>query len=115
MTDHITITKGSALPQAFELFHAVDVSTPEGKQFIEEHSLQKYVTGNHIPAAIVLQQAGLDQKKVGGIQCIDGGAKVACGPDANMDHLIMLTSLLKQQVRDKYSVQMQEAYTLEGF
>lgn len=70
-----------------------------------------------IGAGWFIDQAGLKGYKIGGVQVSDEHANFVVKVDdtARAEHAVMLISYVKQQVRDKFGVQLQEEVQYVGF
>ena len=72
--------------------------------------------GDKLPAGWIIDQAGLRGKKIGGAAVSELHANYIVNEDnATSDDVIMLVSLVKQQVRDKLGIQLQEEVNYVGF
>jgi UDP-N-acetylmuramate dehydrogenase len=77
---------------------------------------QSFVRGNQIPAWVFISQVGLSGKRIGDIQISDQHANFFINlSHGTAEQVIMLTSLVKQRVRDTYGVQLQEEVQFIGF
>jgi len=71
---------------------------------------------NTIPAGFLIEEAGLKGKKIGGAMVSQEHANFILNTgDATAEDVIMLTSFIKQQVRDDFGVQLQEEIQYVGF
>lgn len=69
-----------------------------------------------IPAAWLIEETGLKGKKIGGAQISEKHANfVINSGQATAEDVIILSSFIKQQVRDELGVQLQEEVQLIGF
>ncbi|MEK7067562.1 MAG: UDP-N-acetylmuramate dehydrogenase [Patescibacteria group bacterium] len=75
------------------------------------------IKGGKIGAGWFIDQAGLKGYKIGGAKVSDEHANfvVKANEDARAEHALMLISYVKQQVRDKFGVQLQEEVQYVGF
>lgn len=84
------------------------------KEF-EEASGKKSKAGK-IPAPWIIERAGLKGKKIGGAMVSDIHANYIVNTgDATAEDVIMLASFIKQQVRDKFGVELREEVQYIGF
>lgn len=69
-----------------------------------------------LPAGWIIEQAGLRGKKIGGAMMSEkhGNFLVNTG-NAKAEDVIMLSSFVKQQVRDKFGIQLESEVQLLGF
>ncbi|KKP71361.1 MAG: UDP-N-acetylenolpyruvoylglucosamine reductase [Candidatus Moranbacteria bacterium GW2011_GWE2_35_2-] len=69
-----------------------------------------------IPAGWLIEQVGLKGKKIGGAQVSEKHANFIINTgDATAEDVIILSSLIKQKVRTRFGVQLQEEVQLVGF
>jgi UDP-N-acetylmuramate dehydrogenase len=97
-------------PSAGCIFKNIDFSTVDiddlAKRGIE---IEKFSAHKKIPAGYLIEKAGLKGKLIGGAQVSEQHANYIINTDnATAENVIMLTSLIKQQIRDKYGVQLME-------
>lgn len=72
--------------------------------------------GQKIPAVWLIDQAGLKGKKIGGAMISEKHANFIVNTgNATAEDVIILTSLIKQKVRNKFKVQLQEEVCYVGF
>ena len=78
---------------------------------------EEKIKGGKIGAGWFIDQAGLKGYKIGGVQVSDEHANFIVKVDetARAEHALMLISYVKQQVRDKFGVQLQEEVQYVGF
>jgi len=83
---------------------------------INQEGEQKIKMGK-IGAGWFIDQAGLKGYKIGGAQVSEEHANFIVKVDdaARAEHVVMLISYVKQQVRDKFGVQLQEEVQYVGF
>jgi UDP-N-acetylmuramate dehydrogenase len=71
---------------------------------------------NTLPAGWIIERAGLLGKQIGGAQVSPAHANYIINTgDATAEDVIMLVSFVKQQVRDKFGIQLQEEVNYLGF
>lgn len=69
-----------------------------------------------LPAGWIIEQAGLIGKKIGGAMISEKHANFIVNTgNATAEDVIMLTSYIKQQVRDKYGIQLESEVNYVGF
>ena len=90
----------------------------ENEELIREFENQKktQVRGGKLPAGWLIQEAGLKGKKIGGalISETHGDFIVNTG-GATAEDVIILEGFVKQQIRDKYGVQLKSEVEHVGF
>jgi UDP-N-acetylmuramate dehydrogenase len=90
-------------------FEDVDLKKLEDKN-IEVAKFDKF---KKIPAAYIIEKTGLKGHKIGDAQISEQhGNYIVNTNNATADQIIMLISFIKQQVRDKYGIQLQEEVQL---
>lgn len=91
------------------LFEEVDLKKLAEKKI----DIDKFSKFKKIPAAHLIERAGLKGHAIGGAQVSDVHANyIVNNGGATAEEVIMLISFIKQQVRDKYGVQLQEEVQL---
>lgn len=71
---------------------------------------------NTIPSGFIIEEAGLKGKKIGGAMVSEKHANFIINTgEATAEDVIMLASLIKQQVRDKFGIELQEEVQYLGF
>ena len=71
---------------------------------------------NKIPAGWLIDQVGLRGKKIGGAMISEKHANFIVNTgNATAEDVIMLASYIKQQVRDKYGIQLESEVSYVGF
>ncbi|MBT4209808.1 MAG: UDP-N-acetylmuramate dehydrogenase [Candidatus Komeilibacteria bacterium] len=102
------------LPSAgciFKNVHFKDVDLKDLK--VKNIEIDKFDKFKKIPAAYIIEKAGLKGHIIGGAQVSDVHANYIVNQgEATAEQVIMLISFIKQQVRDKYGVQLQEEVQL---
>ena len=69
-----------------------------------------------LPAGWIIEQAGLSGKKIGGAMVSEKHANfIVNNGNATAEDVLMLTSYIKQQVRDKYGIQLESEVNYVGF
>jgi|SRR3989339_1215084 len=86
-------------------FEDVDLEALKNKNI----EIEKFAKFKKIPAAYLIEKAGLKAYKMGNAQVSDIHANyIVNSGQATFDEVMMLISFVKQQVRDKYGVQLME-------
>lgn len=71
---------------------------------------------NKVPAGYLIDRLGLKGKKIGGAMISDKNANFIVNVDnATANDVIILISFIKQQVRDKFGIQLEEEIEFLGF
>lgn len=90
-------------------FEDVDLEALKSKHI----ELDKFEKFKKIPAAYIIEKAGLKGHQIGGAQISELHANYIVNTgQAKAEEVIMLISFIKQQVRDKYGIQLQEEVQL---
>lgn len=90
-------------------FEDVDLDKLKSKNI----EIEKFAKFKKIPAAYLIERAGLKGHKIGDAQISELHANYIVNTgNASSDQVVMLISFIKQQVRDKYGVQLQEEVQL---
>jgi UDP-N-acetylmuramate dehydrogenase len=97
-------------PSAGCIFKNIEFSTVDlddlKKRGVE---IDKFSAHKKIPAGYLIEKAGLKGKIMGGAQISEQHANYIINTgQATAEEVIMLTSFIKQQIRDKYGVQLME-------
>jgi UDP-N-acetylmuramate dehydrogenase len=90
----------------------------EKKELIEEFEKEKNVKskGGKVPAGWLMEKADLKGKKIGGAMVSEDNAVYFLNTGgATAENVIMLSSIVKQQVRDKFGVELREEVEMLGF
>lgn len=88
------------------------------KELIEEFEKEKGAKskGGKVPAAWLIEKADLKGKKIGGAMVSEINSIYFLNTGgATAENVIMLSSIVKQQVRDKFGVQLKEEVEMLGF
>jgi UDP-N-acetylmuramate dehydrogenase len=88
------------------------------KELIEEFEKEKGAKskGGKVPAAWLIERADLKGKKIGGAMVSEANSIYFLNTGgATAENVIMLSSIVKQQVRDKFGVQLKEEVEMLGF
>ena len=71
--------------------------------------VDKFLAHKKIPAAYLIEQAGLKGKTIGGAQVSEKHANYIINTgQAKAEDVLILSSFIKQQIRDKYGIQLVE-------
>lgn len=102
------------LPSAGCIFKNIRFEEVDLAKLKDKHiDVDKFAKFKKIPAAHIIEKAGLKGHSIGGAQVSDVHANYIVNKGgASSDDVIMLISFIKQQVRDKYGVQLQEEVQL---
>ncbi|MEF3692495.1 MAG: UDP-N-acetylenolpyruvoylglucosamine reductase, partial [Candidatus Moraniibacteriota bacterium] len=77
---------------------------------------EKKIRGDRLPAGWFIQDLGLRGKKIGGAQVSEKHANFIINTgQAKAEDFIILSSFLKQKVRDSFGVQLEEEVSQIGF
>ena len=77
--------------------------------------IEKFSESQKIPAGYLIDKVGLKGKQIGGAQVSEQHANYIVNiGEATAEDVIMLISLIKQQIRDKYGVQLLEEVQFIG-
>jgi len=88
------------------------------KSLIEkfEKDIKMKMRGDKMPAGWFIEDLGLKGKKIGGAQISEKHANFIINTGkARAEDVIILSSFLKQKVRDKYGIQLEEEISKIGF
>lgn len=78
--------------------------------------LRDFVTEHQLPAWRLIVAAGLQGQRVGGARVSERHANFIIAEDAaRAEDVVMLMSLIKQQVRDRFDIQLREEIQYLGF
>jgi UDP-N-acetylmuramate dehydrogenase len=81
-----------------------------------EHDMETKMHGDKLPAGWFIDDLGFKGKKIGGAQVSEKHANfIINASDASAEDIIILSSFLKQKVRDSYGVQLEEEVSRIGF
>jgi len=73
-------------------------------------------SGVKIPAAFLIEEAGLKGKKIGGAQVSEKHANFILNTgNATAENFVMLAAIIKTKVRNKFGIQLQEEVQMIGF
>lgn len=81
-----------------------------------EHDMEMKMQGNKLPAGWFIDDLGFKGKKIGGAQVSEKHANFIINTGkASAEDVTILSSFLKQKVRDSYGVQLEEEVSRVGF
>ncbi|MFA4936721.1 MAG: UDP-N-acetylmuramate dehydrogenase [Patescibacteria group bacterium] len=109
------------LPSTGCIFTNVEVKTKKQEAEIKnkitsEPKLDDFLLRGQIPAGWLIELAGLKGKIIGGVQVSTDHANYIVNiNNAKAEHVVMLISFIKQQVRDKFGIQLKEEVQYIGF
>ena len=90
----------------------------DNPKLIQEFEKEKGTTarGNKLPAGWLIERAGLKGRKIGGAMVSESHADfILNAGGATAENVIMLESIVKQQVRDQFGVQLRSEVQYVGF
>lgn len=105
-------------PKGFSVGSFFKNPVVDNKEIIEkfEHDTEVKMRGDKLPAGWFIQDLGFKGKKIGGAQVSEKHANFLINTgDASAEDVIILSSFLKQKVRDSYGVQLEEEVSKIGF
>lgn len=86
------------------------------EKFKDEPKLAQFLERGQLPASWLIDQAGLKGKTIGQVQVsVDHANYIVNLGGGTAEQVVMLISLIKQQVRDKFGIQLQEEVQYVGF
>ncbi len=109
------------LPSTGCIFTNLEVKTKKQAAEIKQKiadvpKLDEFLAKEQIPAGWLIEQAGLKGKTIGGAQVSTDHANYIINiGDAKAEQVVMLISFIKQQVRDKFGIQLKEEVQYVGF
>jgi UDP-N-acetylmuramate dehydrogenase len=99
----------------FTNFKITDLEEVKAK-FKNEKKLDEFIQREQVPASWLIDKTGLKGKTIGGAQVSEKHANYIVNVgNAKAEDVVMLISFIKQQVRDKFGVQLQEEVQYIGF
>jgi len=100
-------------PSAGCMFKNYDASPDETTLL---NHFPEYAQSRRIPAWAFIQQLGLSGRRIGDIQISDQHANFFINHGhGTAEHVVMLASLVKQKVRERYGIQLREEVQFIGF
>ncbi|HOF42747.1 MAG TPA: UDP-N-acetylmuramate dehydrogenase, partial [Candidatus Moranbacteria bacterium] len=103
------------LKSAGSFFMNPEVSDEKLRSEFEKDTGQR-LRGSTIPAGWLIERAGLCGKKIGGAAVSEKHGNFLINADnATAENVIILASFIKQQIRSKFGVQLQEEVNYVGF
>jgi UDP-N-acetylmuramate dehydrogenase len=92
------------------------VNKSELIESFEKDTGRKAIDGRLIPAFWLITEAGLSGKQMGGVKVSEKNANFIINTGgATAEDVIMLACFIKQQVRDKFGIELQEEVQYVGF
>jgi len=105
-------------PSSGCIFTNVAITDPEEvrQKFADDDKLEEFIKRGQLPSSWLIDKAGLKGKTVGDIQVSEQHANYLVNlGHGRAEEVVMLISYIKQQVRDKFDIQMQEEVRYIGF
>lgn len=99
-------------------FRNIELDEEEIRKFKDRFSElpEEFVSYKKIPAAWLIDQCDLKGKAMGGAQISENHAGIVINTgQATAEDIVMLVSYIKQQVRDRFGIQLQEEIEYVGF
>lgn len=117
---YINARKGQpySKPSSGCIFMNVPITNREevSKKFAREEKLPEFLERGQLPASWLIDRAGLKGKTIGGIQVSTDHANYLINiGDGTAEQVVQMISYIKQQVRDKFGIQLQEEVRYLGF
>ena len=110
--------KADSYPSVGSVFKNFKLTAKEMEEFIIRHPdfPQDFIQHNTIPAAWLIESCGLKGQTIGGAMVSEkqAGWIINLG-QATAENVIMLISVIKQQVRFKFNLQLVEEIEYKGF
>lgn len=79
------------------------------KRFAGEEKLEEFISKGQLPSSWLIDHAGLKGKTIGGIQVSTDHANYLINTGTgSAEQVIQMISYIKQQIRDKYGIQLRE-------
>lgn len=106
------------LPSSGCIFTNVPITNADEirQKFAGEEKLEQFISRGLLPASWLIDRAGLKGKTIGGIKISDNHANYLVNTGTGRaEDVITMISYIKQQVRDKYGIQLREEVRYLGF
>lgn len=106
------------LPSSGCIFTNVPITNADEirQKFPQEEKLEQFIKRGLLPASWLIDQAGLKGKTIGGIKISEQHANYLVNTGSGRaEDVVMMISYIKQQVRDKFGIQLQEEVRYLGF
>ena len=88
----------------------------EARKKLKEFDLNKFEKYLKIPAAWLIEQAGLKGYQIGGAQMSEKHANFLINKDnAQAEDVVKLSNYIKEQIKEKYDIQLEEEVQYIGF
>jgi len=116
MMTHLEKNEREEMANAF-VKHELDKCAPDQDKFKVEKAIRdRTERDNALPAAYLIEAAGLKGRSIGGAQVSKKHANfIVNAGNAKTEDVIILASLVKQKVRTKFGVQLHEEVEYVGF
>lgn len=116
----IAVRKGQpySKPSSGCIFMNVPISDEQEvrHKFANEEKIDEFIKRKQLPSSWLIDRAGLKGKTIGGIQVSEDHANYLINiGNATAEQVIQMISFIKQQVRDKFGIQLQEEVRYIGF
>lgn len=109
------------MPSSGCIFTNVDITSDERAKEVEKklkgrERLEQFIERKQLPSSWLIDQAGLKGKKIGKVQVsLDHANYIVNLGGGKAEQVIMLISFIKQQVRDKFGIELHEEVQYIGF
>lgn len=106
------------MPSSGCIFTNATVGNPDEVRvkFAGEPKLEEFLQRGQLPASWLIDRAGLKGKTIGKVQVSHDHANYLVNlGGATAEEVVMMISFIKQQVRDKFGIQLQEEVRYIGF
>ena len=106
------------MPSSGCIFTNVAITNPEEvkQKFNGEEKLEGFMAKGQLPASWLIDMAGLKGKTIGGIQVSEKHANYLVNTGSGTaDQVVQMISYIKQQVRDKFGIELMEEVRNVGF
>lgn len=103
------------MPNAGSWFKNIDLNN-KTKERLKEFDLSKFEKYMKIPAAWIIEQAGLKGYQIGGAQMSEKHANFLVNKkDASAEDVVNLSNYVKEQIKEKYDIELEEEVQYIGF
>jgi len=103
------------LPNSGSWFKNIDL-TKEVKEKLRNFDLNKFEKYQKIPAAFLIESAGLKGYQIGGAQMSEKHANFLVNKEnASAQDVVNLSNYVKEKVKEKYNIQLEEEVQYVGF
>ncbi|MDP3244494.1 MAG: FAD-binding protein [bacterium] len=106
-----------SFPCAGCFFQNIKIKTPADlSEKLSKELPKRFLDVLTVPAAWLIEECGLKGKQIGGAKVFDEHSNVIINTGgAKTEDIIKLAGLIKQRVRDKFGIQLEEEVELVGF